>query len=87
MMSNGGVRLDALFLTCLERLVCQNEKASMLWQAGGREVAAEKLKEIGVSSQPMTLVDIARGVGFLGPDPNVIDVPTKPNKRVAKRGV
>lgn len=82
-----GVRLDALFLSCLDSLVSQNQKASMFWQAGGREVAAEKLREIGVSSRPMTLVDIARGVGFLGPDPNVIDVPTKPNKRRSKDGV
>ena len=48
------------------------------WDAGGRDVAAAKLRELGVSAKPLTLVDVARGVGFLGPDPDVIEV--KPNR-------
>lgn len=78
-----GVNIQDLFLSCLESLVSRNEKASMLWQAGGRDVAAEKIREMGVSSKPMTLVDIARGVGFLGPDPNeiVIENPKRRGRR------
>lgn len=82
-----GVRLDAVLLSCLDTLVSGNEKASMLWNAGGREVAREKLKEIGVSSKPVTLVDLARGVGFLGPDPDVIEVENRPKRRKGARRV
>lgn len=76
-----GVRLDLLLLSCVEGLVSRNEKAAMIWQAGGREVVGEKIKEIGVTSKPLTLVDVARGVGFLGPDPNVIEIENKPKRK------
>lgn len=80
-----GVRLDALLLSCLDTIAGTHEKASMVWNAGGRDVMAEKLKEIGISSKPMTMVDIARGCGILGPDPNEVVIENAAKKRRARR--
>lgn len=73
-----GIRLDLLLLECVGQVVktCVEPrcKGMPIWDAGGREIAAAKLKELGVSSEPVTVVDLARTAGFLGPDPNVIVV-------------
>lgn len=45
-----------------------------LWDGGVKEVAAAKLAELGITDKPTSFVEIARHVGVLGPDPNVIDV-------------
>lgn len=83
-----GVRLDLVLLECVG-VVARNvhPNAGLVWDGGGREVMAEKLKEIGVSSEPLTLVDVARKVGVLGPDPNVIVVNPAKTKRRVPRGV
>lgn len=86
-MNESGVRLDLLLLECVGQVVkvcveprCKNIP---LWDGGMREVALAKLKEMGVPDRPVTVVEVARGLGILGPDPNVIVV--KANKRGSKR--
>ena len=83
----GGVRLDLLLLECLGQVVKSTIeprcKGVPLWDAGIRDVAAAKLKELGVPDRPVTVVEAARAAGFLGPDPDVIVV--KPNPRRVPR--
>jgi len=90
MGNSPGVRLDLLLLECLRTVVktsieprCGNVP---LWDAGVREIAAAKLKEMGVSSQPVTMVQAARGLGILGPDPDVVVVKANPGKGRSRRG-
>ena len=85
-MAAEGVRIDLLLLECVGTLVkgCVEPRAGLpLWDGGLRDVAAAKLREMGVSSEPMTVVDLARVVGVLGPDPAVVVV--NPPKKRRKR--
>ena len=82
-----GVRLDLLILECCGELVktiieprCGNVP---IWDGAIREIAAAKLKELGVPSEPVTIVDACRRVGVLGPDPSVIVVNPKRKGRAA----
>lgn len=75
-----GVRLDLLLTECVGEVV-KRCAGPAVWEHGGREVALEKLKELGVTDKPMTLVDAARACGILGPDPNVIVVENPKRKR------
>ena len=84
-MNQNGVRLDLLLLECVGQVVRSNARAAAVWDAGGRDVAAAKLRELGVSAKPLTLLDVARGVGFLGPDPDVIDVKVNRGRRAVPR--
>ena len=70
-----GVRIDVLLLDCLGEVAVSmgGPRAQMVWEGVLRDIAAEKLKEAGVSDKPMTAVDAARHLGFLGPDPNIIE--------------
>lgn len=77
-----GVRLDLVLLECLGRLAEVHPNVLTIWKAGGRDVAAEKLKEMGVPTEPVTVVQAARGLGILGPDPNEIVI--RQNKRRAR---
>lgn len=82
-----GVRLDLLLLDCVGTLVKAkvepHAKGIPLWDGGVRDIAAELLKDWGVTSEPVTIVQVARRVGILRPEePDVIDV--QPNRR--KRG-
>jgi hypothetical protein len=85
-----GLRLDLLLAECVGTVVKQVVEPrcgnAPIWDSGAREVALEKLHELGVPKDPLTLVDIARHVGFLGPDPTVIVV-NPPRKRGRSRGV
>lgn len=76
-----GVRLDLLMLDCLGQVAVSiaGPRAQMVWEGVVRDIAAEKLKEIGVPDRPVTAVEAARHVGLLGPDPNIIDV--RPNRK------
>lgn len=85
-----GVRLDLILLECVGTLVrtcvepqCKNLP---LWDGGLRDVAAAKLKEMGVPDEPVTFVTMARKVGILGEDPSVIVV-NPPKRRRARHGV
>lgn len=80
-----GLRLDLLLLECVSVVVKSVPNGATVWDGGGRDLAAAKLKELGVSDQSLTVVDVARAVGILRPDPNVIDV--KPNGQNRKRRV
>lgn len=90
-MSSSGIRLDLLLAECVGEVVkrcveprCQNLP---IWEGGGREVALAKLKEMGVTDKPLTMVDVARAAGILGPDPDVIVVNPARTKRRVPRGV
>lgn len=81
---NNGVRLDLLLLECVGQL-CKTVieprcKGVPIWDSGVRDIAAEKLKEWGVPSEPVTVIQAARGLGILGPDPNVIVIPNRRNR-------
>jgi len=84
----GGVRLDLLILECVGQVVktCVEPRCKdmPIWDGGLRDVMAEKLKEVGISSEPVTIVHVARAVGILGPDPDVIVV-NPPRKRRVPR--
>jgi hypothetical protein len=75
-----GFRVDTLLLDCMGHF-CKAIEPKVnnlpIWEAGGREVAAAKLKELGVSDQPVTMVQIARGLGILGKDPEVKENPSR----------
>ena len=82
-----GARLDLFLLECVGTIVktTVEPRAGMpLWDGGLKEVAAAKLKEMGVSDQEITVVDLARMMGVLGPDPAVVVV-NPPKKRRARR--
>lgn len=83
----GGVRLDLLLLECLGQVVKTTIeprcKGVPLWDSGVRELAAAKLKELGVPDRPVTVVEAARAAGILGPDPDVIVVPNR-SRRVPR---
>ena len=73
-----GVRLDLLLTDCVGHLVktvieprCNNIP---MWDGGLRDIVGEKLKEMGVPSSPVTVIDAARYAGILGKDPNVVEV-------------
>jgi hypothetical protein len=77
-----GVRIDLLLLECVGQVIrttVEPRTGIRLWDGGLRDVMAAKLSEMGISNQPMTLVDLARVAGVLGPDPNCIEV--NPRKR------
>jgi hypothetical protein len=76
-----GVRLDLLLTECLGELMKRVPNGAIVWNGGGREVALAKLNELGVTQKPLTLVDVARGCGILGPDPNEIVIENKPKRR------
>lgn len=80
-----GVRLDLLLTDCLGAVAVAigGPKAKMVWDAAGREIFQEKLKESGMPDRPVTAIEAARHVGILGPDPNVIEV--KPNRKRRSR--
>jgi len=82
-----GFRVDALLLDCLGH-VCKAVEPKLnglpIWEAGGREVAAAKLKEMGVSDQPVTMVQIARGLGILGKDPDAVKENPSRKRRVPR---
>lgn len=82
-MSNG-VRLDLLLSECVgevvKRCVPNGQK---IWDAGWRDVAAAKLTEMGVTSKPLTMVDMCRAAGILGRDPNVIEIVNGKRKKSA----
>ena len=75
-----GFRVDALLLDCAGA-VCKAIEPKInglpIWEAGGRDVLAAKLKEMGVPDKPVSMVDIARGLGILGKDPEVKENPSR----------
>lgn len=83
-MSNG-IRLDLILLECVGSLVrtCVEPqcKGLPLWDGGLRDVAAAKLKEMGVPDEPVTFVTMARHAGILEPDPDVIVVNPRRRRR------
>lgn len=84
-MSNGGIRLDLLLAECVGQVVKQLvPNGATVWDGGGREVAIAKLKEMGVTDNPLTMVDVARVCGLLGPDPNVVVVNPARVRRVPR---
>lgn len=83
-MAGAGLRLDLLLLDCLGTVAVSiaGPRAELVWRAGLREIAQEKLRECGVPTEPVTAVDAARKIGLLGSDPNIIDVkPVRPNRK------
>jgi hypothetical protein len=82
-----GIRIDQFLTACVTTVIGgMHPHAKAVLDAGGREVIEAKLREIGVTDKPVTLVDAARYAGILGPDPNVIDVQVV-NPRRSKRRV
>ena len=86
-----GIRIDQFLTACVTTVIGGlHPHAKTILDTGGRDVIAAKLNEMGVPDRPLTLLDAARHVGILGPDPNVIDVqvlnPRKSKRRVP-RGV
>ena len=80
----GGFRIDEFLTVCVSSVISRiHPHAATVMEAGGRELVAAKIRELGVPDRPVTIVDAARHVGFLGPDPNVIVV--NPKKRRARR--
>lgn len=84
-----GVRVDLFLAQCMEVFACRfHPHIKSVMDAGGREVLQKKLNEIGVTDREVTLLDAARQVGFIGPDPNVIDVePVRVNRKRRRAGV
>jgi len=84
-----GLYLHDFLLQCLGTLIQGTVEprcgGAPLWNTGLKEVASEKLVEMGVPKDPITFVTIARTVGILGPDPNVIEVPNRSPKRRTRR--
>jgi hypothetical protein len=84
-----GVRIDLLLLECVGQVVrtCVEPRCKdlPLWDGGLRDVAAAKLKEMGVTDQPLTVVDLARIAGILGPDPNEVVVVNPSRRRAVPR--
>jgi hypothetical protein len=79
-----GIRIDQFLTACVTTVIGGlHPNAKMVLDAGGRDVIEAKLREMGVTDKPVTLVDAARAAGILGPDPNVIDVEVenRPKKR------
>ena len=80
-----GIRIDQFLTACVTTVIGGlHPHAKAVMDAGGREVIEAKLNEMGVPNTPLTLVDVARHAGILGPDPNVIDVEVM-NLRKSKR--
>jgi len=77
-----GFRIDQFLTACVTTVVSRlHPHVKTVIDAGGDEVIAAKIREMGVPDKPMTLVDVARHAGILGPDPNVIDVkPVRQNQ-------
>lgn len=80
---SASIDLHGLLLKCVGEVVktvveprCQGIP---IWDAAGKAIAAEKLKEMGVP-QDVTVIQIARTIGILGPDPNEIVI-TNPKRR------
>lgn len=84
-----GVRLDLLLLECLGQVVKQTIeprcKNIPLWDGAIREIAHEKLKELGVPDQPVTFIEVARTIGILGPDPNEIVIENRSSMKRKRR--
>lgn len=82
-----GFRVDALLLDCAGA-VCKALEPKVnnlpIWDAGGREVLAAKLKEMGVPETPVTVVQIARSLGILGKDPAEVKENPSRKRRVPR---
>lgn len=75
MSQTGGVRVDLLLLECLGQLV-KDCGGAVIWDGGLRQISAEKIKEFGIPSEPITVVEAARHAGILKPN-------RKPRKQVS----
>lgn len=67
-MSCQGVRLDSLAIFLLEQCVTRAVEpqfgGAKLWEAGGREIAAEAVKRAGVPAREITALDVCRELGL-----------------------
>lgn len=88
-MSAPGFRLDLFLTHCVGevfRSTAETRCGLPLWDGGVKDLTAQKLKEIGVSDKPITLVDFGRLVGILRrEDPEVIDVEAVRTNRKRRR--
>lgn len=81
-----GIRIDQFLTACVTTVIGGlHPHAKAVMDAGGRDVIEAKLNEMGVPNTPLTLVDVARHAGILGPDPSVIIVEAE-NPRRKRRG-
>ena len=81
-----GFRIDQFLTASITTVISRlHPHAKTVMDAGGSDVVAAKLKEMGVTDRPVTLVDACRAAGFLGPDPSIIDVEVVNRKRTKRR--